>query len=98
MPSLRITRSALSRRALRPPSKLPLHPECDHVSATRYLTQFICTCLRCGHETMAVEIDGTIIVECGSCDNRHTFDRPRRRLTTSTMATILQGHFGSYGG
>ena len=26
------------------------------MSATRYLTQFVCTCLRCGHETMAIEI------------------------------------------
>ena len=49
---------------------------------------------------MAIEIGGAVIVECGSCDNRHTFDRPGRRLTTSMMITILEGHFGvvdSYG-
>ena len=71
----------------------PSRRECDDVSSTTYLTQFICTCSLCGRETMAMDVDGEIMVECGSCDNRRTFSRPQRRLSATIMAGRLQGGF-----
>ena len=63
------------------------------MSSTKYLTQFICSCVRCGHKTMAFEVDGAVTVECNICDNRRTFSRPRSRLVANIMASSLEGHF-----
>ena len=58
-----------------------------------YLTQFICICDRCDHETMAVEVDGYVTAECGKCGNKRMFARPDGRLNTSTMSGRLKRHF-----
>lgn len=58
-----------------------------------YLTQFICICDRCDHETMAVEIDGYVTVDCVSCGNSRMFVRPDGRLSTGIVNGRLRGHF-----
>ena len=63
------------------------------MSSTKYLTQFICSCVRCGRETMALEVDGVVTVECNMCDNRRTFSRPKVRLSASIMTGRLEGYF-----
>ena len=63
------------------------------MSSTKYLTQFICSCVRCGRETMAFEVDGAVTVECNICDNRRTFSRPKTRLGASVMTSRLEGYF-----
>ena len=63
------------------------------MSSTKYLTQFICSCVRCGHKTMALGVDGVVTVECNMCDNRRTFSRPKTRLGASIMTGSLEGHF-----
>ena len=49
------------------------------MTRTIYLTQFICICDRCSVETMAIEINSEVRVECGGneCDNRRWFSRPQ---------------------
>lgn len=63
------------------------------MASTKYLTQFICTCNLCDRETVAIEVDGEITVDCGVCANGRSFSRPSRRLTASVMAIRLEGHF-----
>lgn len=63
------------------------------MASTKYLTQFICTCNLRGRETVAIEVDGEITVDCGDCGNGRSFSRPGRRLTASIMAIGLKGHF-----
>ena len=71
------------------------------MSSLKYLTQFNCTCDRCGHETMPLETDGEVTVECNICDNSRTFSRPRARPDAEVIIRRLQGYFrvdDRYGG